>query len=383
MKVLLIGNSLQNYKLKNEYDIVVCFNKASKSIRKISTVRWLRTDATCQDFNGNDNCKLPRVYVQPCNGNKDKMKGDIVDVIYNSYASLDNKCPSTGYIAFKYYQEKGYDVELVGFQFKGIKKHSFSYEAKELKKYCIDTRKAHFVYVGENVFNRNLYYALYSFLIHHRHWEVTLWTDVHFQENAMLNACINEGLIIRDFADYAPRKFAKVAHQVDYIRYCILYHFGGLYADALDTITLKSFDELYDKSNKLVWSWYICKASDRFPKSYRSGFLCINHAQNEAVKELMLHEPDENSHVSYELKGNDVVQKYSIEPIDWRICYPIHGCFIQEFMKLKSFNFENETRQLHYFGGNWNSFKTREADILEYTFTLSVANSRLRSEDVK
>ena len=60
---------------------------------------------------------------------------------------------------------------------------------------------------------------------------------------------------------------------MDYIRYKILYEFGGLYTDSLDTITLGSFDEVYDKSNELAWSWFICKIKGRVPTSFRSGFL--------------------------------------------------------------------------------------------------------------
>ena len=169
---------------------------------------------------------------------------------------------------------------------------------------------------------------------------------------------------------------------MDYIRYKILYEFGGLYTDSLDTITLGSFDEVYDKSNELAWSWFICKIKGRVPTSFRSGFLCINHAKNKAVKELSEFLPPENNvNVIYEHKGDEIVKKYNIKPIDWRICYPIHGCFIADFMNLKEFEFEPETLQLHYFGGNWNHFAPKISNILDYTFNLSVENSRKRSEE--
>lgn len=80
-----------------------------------------------------------------------------------------------------------------------------------------------------------------------------------------------------------------------------------------------------------------------------------------------------------DFNGNNI--NHNLKCVDWKLIYPIHGYFINDFMKLDSFDFDKKTLQLHYFGGNWIRVKNGVNKILDFCFDLSLKNSNLRSEN--
>ncbi len=66
-------------------------------------------------------------------------------------------------------------------------------------------------------------------------------------------------------------KLIYLHQKVDFIRYCILYEFGGIYMD-MDVTILKSFDEIINKYHN-----YECIISDINLNAMESYLLCLNN----------------------------------------------------------------------------------------------------------
>jgi len=410
MKVLIIGNAPSIIPDLSGYDEIVCFNDPFKEeYLKLSTQHWMRTNANGMSFNGIENVgkyNLKHCYISVTENNKHLVQSAHIQMtgldVRKNYGCELNKNPSTGYIAIKYFYDLGYEVFYTGFTFNGIDAHNFSYEANEVNKYATSLdvkRKCHFVYYttkqSETV-NQNLLFALKSFYVHHRHWDIFLWTNANFKDVEKINFV--------NILHYGFEKYTNIGHKVDYARYEILHQFGGMYCDALDTITLGNFDKVYDSCDELGWSWCLGMINDKDDLTFRSGWLCINKPNYHIFEKILKYTPKEKGS-DFEKEAFRLVKQYNIAPISYKYVYPIHLKYINDFFNQKSLSsveFYPETLQFHYYTLYWkndnilkmnskierifnnsiekskqrsNVFKRAEVDLKEYPFEVLILNN--------
>ena len=389
MKVLIIGNAPSVIPDLAGYDEIVCFNDPFKEeYLKLSTQHWMRTNANGLSFNGIENVgkyKLKHCYISVTENNKHLVQSAHIQMtgsdVRKKYGCELNKNPSTGFIAIKYFYDLGYEVFYTGFTFNGIDAHNFSYEANEVNKYATNLdikRKCHFVYYttkqSETV-NQNLLFALKSFYVHHKHWDVFLWTNANFKDAEKINFV--------KLKHYGFNKFTSIGHKVDFARYEILHQFGGMYCDALDTITLGNFDKVYDSCDELGWSWCLGSQNDRKDITFRSGWLCVNHAGNKIIEQLLKYKPKQSG-CDFEFEAFRLVKKYKIKPISFKYVYPIFPKNISEFMNKKVFKFYDETLQFHHYSGVWirqsNLEKYKNNKMLDAIYKYAIQQGKQRSK---
>ena len=183
--------------------------------------------------------------------------------------------------------------------------------------------------------------------------------------------------------DYLPNlnknylRYKEIAHKADYIRFCLLYEYGGIWLDS-DTIIFRSLKEIMEKVDEygFVCTGYKKDATKKeyftiinFLASKPKNTICLmikEHIENFINEQLVNGIEQEWDFVGYYLSSiiNSNNHKYFLYPISY--FYPLYTYNADNVVFERIINMPN------------NIIK----DILNYSFGQSLANS-VRSSEFK
>lgn len=187
-----------------------------------------------------------------------------------------------------------------------------------------DRRLAHFVWIDgdkdgiEKDLTFGQFVSVYSFMIHHPKWRVTLWSNANFH-GELFQRCRDRGLILARFLlpafSFTPTTH-KGATYSDFLRYYALSQMSGLYCDICDTVTIGNFDDIYDKCHTLGYSKVPGDSS-----AMSSGWLCVNRRNDPTAKKIV--DWFDNSFVDGWGKHQMALDKDDLpEPLNSQIMFP-------------------------------------------------------------
>ena len=119
-------------------------------------------------------------------------------------------------------------------------------------------------------FSYQMFASVWSFMVNHPTWHTTLWTNRGFS-GPLFYACKDLGL--NTCPIHRIDNQLNISSEVNYWKWSAIRNEGGMVMDISDTITLGSFDDIYDDADKLTWSYYW--PATRMT-SMGNGWLCIN-----------------------------------------------------------------------------------------------------------
>lgn len=226
-------------------------------------------------------------------------------------------------------------------------------------------------------FKGNFFFALYSFLILHPHWETRLWTNNEFS-GEWFQRCLDKGLVVKkiDLSDYPYKSHTNPSFIVDYYKCKTLAEEGGLICDLNDSVTIRCHDLVWDQADKLMWSNY-CGPSN----GILSGGWMLKNSPSKLMQELIKQPVQNNKGLHYELIAPDLIPKY---PDDCcqdfcnpKIMFPIFNGDIPAALSSGDFTtyITKDTCQIHWFFGNiyesdyhWNNRKhiANQSDLSDW-----------------
>lgn len=220
-------------------------------------------------------------------------------------------------------------------------------------------RTANFYWVNVKTertpFTGNFFFALYSFLVHHPHWETRLWTNNNF-DGEWFQLCLDKGLVVKklNLKDYPYPKISNPSFIVDYYKCRTLALEGGLICDLNDSITIACHDDVWDKADKLMWANY-CAGNKG---GIISGGWMLKNSPCKLMEELIKQpvQNDEGKH--YELIAPSLIPDFpddcNQEPSDHKIMFPMLNWQVQNALNSGDWKqfVTKDTRQTHWFFGN-------------------------------
>jgi hypothetical protein len=160
----------------------------------------------------------------------------------------------------------------------------------------------------------------------------------------------------------------NISAEVDFHKWDVLYKLGGMALDIADTITLASFNDLYDSADRLLWSHYTIGI-----KQMGNGWLCINRPAGDICRlviEKHIYSNEIKPVGSWEaesFKLSKTAQDVSRSPIDQKIVFGGHFTHHRNMIWNNLLDIPPQCKQMHFYYGNvlGNEMQLKKKEFLD------------------
>jgi hypothetical protein len=392
-RVLLIGNgsTLLNQDDVEYYDEIVVFNRCKHSdVIPYITQHALRPNPIHGRFNGTDTASLHAAPVLLVDASDELVEQYRHEVFTNKECSCisskdlglnypEGKVASTGYIVLRHFLKQGALVTLKGFAWKGLPDHDWDFEHQQCQD-LISQRKvslqpyippdtltniAHYVWLDYQndgttyTLKTQDYVSIKTFMHHHPGWQHWLWTNTVVQ-GSLFEELKSKGLVVKPMSlgDIPPHIGTRWPTQKsDWTKFILLYRYGGVSVDVSDTITVRPFDDYLKRAHKLTL------AKDKLKTEItRTGFIMINRAHDEFIKEFCdrVSDPNYDSNLHRIATESTLRTMVTVSPIrcnpflPYSTVYPIPPSEMDDVILGNEINHVilPDTIQIHWYGGS-------------------------------